>query len=159
MVAGLPLFKLASLAVKQAAKPVANVIKRGAKESEIFKKYLCYYPGQVYHRLEFRVRMRLMGHKGKIEVEPLRENAAVDLGAEMLGEVVVFSIGVAVLYAEYRRQKRGETREEDKQQENFRNLQSRVEELGLCLDKQNKETQRLNEIVRDIIEDKISKRK
>ena len=46
MVAGLPLFKLASLAIKQSAKPVANVIKRGAKESEIFKKYLCYYPGQ-----------------------------------------------------------------------------------------------------------------
>ena len=99
-----------------------------------------------------------MGHKGKIEVEPLRENAAVDLGAEMLGEVVVFSIGVAVLYAEYRRQKRGETREEDKHQENFRNLQSRVEELGLCVDKQNKEIQRLNEILRDI-EVKISKRK
>ena len=46
MVAGLPLFKLASLAIKQSAKPVANVIKRGAKESDIFKKYLCYYPGQ-----------------------------------------------------------------------------------------------------------------
>ena len=46
MVAGLPLFKLASLAIKQSAKPVANVIKRGAKESDLFKKYLCYYPGQ-----------------------------------------------------------------------------------------------------------------
>ena len=99
-----------------------------------------------------------MGHKGKIEVEPLKENAAVDLGAEILGEVVVFSIGVAVLYAEYKRQKRGETREEDKHQENFRNLQSRVEELGVCVHKQNKEVQRLNEIVRNI-EDKISKRK
>ena len=50
--------------------------------------------------------MRLMGHKGKIEVDPLKENAAVDLGAEMLGEVVIFGIGVTVLYAEYRRQKR-----------------------------------------------------
>ena len=46
MVAGLPIFKLVSLAIKQAAKPVANVIKRGAKESDLFKKYLCYYPGQ-----------------------------------------------------------------------------------------------------------------
>lgn len=46
MVAGLPLFKLASLAIKQSAKPVANIIKRGAKESDIFKKFLCYYPGQ-----------------------------------------------------------------------------------------------------------------
>lgn len=44
--AGLPLFKLASLAIKQSAKPVANVIKRGAKGSDLFKKYLCFYPGQ-----------------------------------------------------------------------------------------------------------------
>ena len=108
--------------------------------------------------MEFRIRMRLMGHKGKIDVEPLKENAAVDLGAEMLGEVVVFSIGVAVLYAEYRRQKRGESREEDKHQENFRNLQSRVEELGLCVEKQNKEIERLNEIVSNI-EDKVTTRK
>ncbi|CAB4016040.1 Hypothetical predicted protein [Paramuricea clavata] len=158
MVAGLPLFKLASLAIKQSAKPVANVLKRGAKESDIFKKYLCYYPGQVYHRLEFHIRMRLMGHKGKIEVDPLKENAAVDLGAEMLGEVVVFSIGVAVLYAEYRRQKRGENREENKHQENFRNLKNKVEELGVCVEKQNEEIERLNIIVSNI-EDKVSKRK
>jgi hypothetical protein len=99
-----------------------------------------------------------MGHKGKIEVDPLKENAAVDLGAEMLGEVVVFSIGVAVLYAEYRRQKRGENREENKHQENFRNLQNKVEELGVCVEKQNEEIERLNIIVSNI-EDKVSKRK
>ncbi|XP_028398585.1 optic atrophy 3 protein homolog [Dendronephthya gigantea] len=156
MVAALPLFKLASLAIKQSAKPVANVIKRGAKESEIFKKYLCYYPGQAYHRLEFHIRMRLMGHKGKIQVEPLKENAAVDLGAEMLGEVVVFGIGVALLYAEYRRQKRGESREEDKHQENFQNLQKKVEELGLCVEKQTEQIATLNEAIRNI-EDNFSK--
>ena len=112
----------------------------------------------VYHRLEFHIRMQLMGHKGKIEVEPLKENAAVDLGAEMLGEVVVFSIGVAVLYAEYRRQKRGENREENKHQENFRNLQSKVEELALCVEKQNKEIEQLNKFLLKI-DDKVSKRK
>ena len=99
-----------------------------------------------------------MGHKGKIEVDPLKENAAVDLGAEMLGEVIVFGIGVAVLYAEYRRQKRAEGREEDKHQENFRNLQSRVQELGLCVEKQNKEIERLSETLQNI-EDKFSKKK
>lgn len=102
--------------------------------------------------------MRLMGHKGKIKVEPLKENAAVDLGAEMLGEVVVFSIGVAVLYAEYRRQKRSESREEDKHQQNFRNLKSKVEKLVLFVEQQDKEITRLNEILRDI-EDKVTKYK
>ena len=97
-----------------------------------------------------------MGHKGKTNVEPLKENAAVELGAEMLGEVVVFSIGVAVLYAEYRRQKRSENREENKHQEDFRNLQSEVEELSLCVEKQNKEIKQLNEFLLKI-DDKVSK--
>ncbi|XP_046849283.1 optic atrophy 3 protein homolog [Xenia sp. Carnegie-2017] len=154
MVAGLPLFKLASLAIKQAAKPVANVIKRGAKESDIFKKYLCYYPGQVYHRLDFHIRMRLMGLKGKIDVDPLKETAAVDLGAEILGEVVVFSIGVAVLYAEYRRQKRAESREEDKHLKNFHNLQTKVDELEMCLKHQNEEIEKVHRILNNI-EDKL----
>ena len=100
-----------------------------------------------------------MGHKGKIQVEPLKENAAVELGAEMLGEVVVFSIGVAVLYAEYRRQKRGESREEDKHQENFQNLQNRVEELGLCVKKQTEQIGRINEVIRNIEDNKVSREK
>ena len=110
----------------------------------------------VYHHLEFHIRMRLMGHEGKIEVKPLKENAAVDLGAEMLGEVVVFSIGVAVLYAEYRRQKRSENREENKHQENFRNLQSKVENLALCVEMQSIAMDQLNECLLKI-NDKVSK--
>ena len=99
--------------------------------------------------------MRLMGHKGKITVEPLNERSAVDLGAEMLGEAVVFGIGVAVLYAEYKRQKRGEAREEIKHQDNFRTLQRKVEELSCCVEKQSEQIDKLNEIVQNI-ENKVS---
>lgn len=95
-----------------------------------------------------------MGLKGKIDVDPLKETAAVDLGAEILGEAVVFSIGVAVLYAEYRRQKRGESREEDKHLKNFHNLQTKVDELEMCLKHQNEEIEKVHRILNNI-EDKL----
>ena len=94
--------------------------------------------------------MRLMGHKGKVTVEPLKEAGAVDLGAELLGEVVVFSIGVAVLYAEYRRQKRGEAREEDKQLDSFRMLQAKVDELCVSVEKQSLQIDKLNEMIKNV---------
>jgi len=40
------LFKLASLAIKQISKPIANSLKTTAKQSDFFKKYVCVWSGQ-----------------------------------------------------------------------------------------------------------------
>ena len=52
--------------------------------------------------------------------------------------------------------KGSESREEDKHQENFRNLQKQVEELALFVEKQSEQIEQLNGIVRNI-EDKVNK--
>lgn len=85
-----------------------------------------------------------MGHTGRITVDPLKEDSAVELGAEMLGELVVFSIGVGVLYAEYRRQKRSEEQREDQQHDSFINLKKHVEELDLVVKKQTQQIDKLH---------------
>ena len=46
VVGAFPLFKLVSLAVKQISKPVANSLKTAAKQNELFRKYVCIWPGQ-----------------------------------------------------------------------------------------------------------------
>ena len=46
VVGAFPLFKLASLAVKQISKPVAHSLKTAAKQSDFFRKYVCIWPGQ-----------------------------------------------------------------------------------------------------------------
>lgn len=46
VVGAFPLFKLASLAVKQISKPIANSLKTTAKQSDFFRKYVCIWPGQ-----------------------------------------------------------------------------------------------------------------
>lgn len=53
---------------------------------------LCY---AVYHRMDVKLRMWSAGtgrSKG-FTVAPLTEAAAIDIGADLLGEIVVFTVG------------------------------------------------------------------
>ncbi|NXS49803.1 OPA3 protein, partial [Balaeniceps rex] len=45
----------------------------------------------------------LMGFRGAA-IKPLNEEAAAELGAELLGEAIVFGVGGLCLYLEYARQ-------------------------------------------------------
>ena len=42
----LPVAKLAALAIKQLAKPLANIAKEKAKQSYFFRTYICMPPAQ-----------------------------------------------------------------------------------------------------------------
>ncbi|XP_053278656.1 optic atrophy 3 protein homolog [Pleuronectes platessa] len=98
-----PIAKLLSLGVRQMSKPVANRIKAGARRSEFFKSYICLPPAQIYHWVEMRTKMRIMGFRGST-IKPLNEDKAVELGAELLGEAIIFLIGTGCVVLEYSRQ-------------------------------------------------------
>lgn len=52
MVAGaFPIVKLGYLALKQVSKPIANQIKKNAKTSPFFRKYVCMPPAQSKYNL------------------------------------------------------------------------------------------------------------
>ncbi|CAF4750639.1 unnamed protein product [Rotaria sp. Silwood2] len=80
-----PLIKLAIVFFKQVSKPLANQIKARAKNSEFFKKYVCMPPAQLYHWYDVNLRMRMLGIETK-KVAKMNEEAAVILGADILGE-------------------------------------------------------------------------
>ncbi|KAF6718202.1 Heterogeneous nuclear ribonucleoprotein U-like protein 1 [Oryzias melastigma] len=92
VVGAFPIAKLLYLGVRQMSKPVANRIKAGARRSEFFKNYICLPPAQLYHWIEMRTKMRIMGFRGST-IKRLNEEAAAELGAELLGEAIIFLIG------------------------------------------------------------------
>ena len=47
--------------------------------------------------------MRIMGFRGST-IKPLNEDKAVELGAEFLGEAIIFLIGTGCMVLEYSRQ-------------------------------------------------------
>ncbi|KAM9317641.1 optic atrophy 3 protein homolog [Pholidichthys leucotaenia] len=131
VVGAFPIAKLLYLGVRQLSKPVANRLKAGARRSEFFKTYICLPPAQLYHWVEMRAKMRIMGFKGAT-IKPLNEEAAAELGAELLGETIIFLIGGGCMVLEYSRQAANSRRKEEELNETITNLQTEIAELTIA---------------------------
>nr|XP_046245792.1 optic atrophy 3 protein homolog [Scatophagus argus] len=144
VVGAFPIAKLLYLGVRQMSKPVANRIKAGARRSEFFKNYICLPPAQLYHWIEMRTKMRIMGFRGST-IKPLNEDAAAELGAELLGEAIIFLVGGGCMVLEYTRQSANSRRKEEELNETITSLQTQIAELTLTtetLDAQLREVNR-----------------
>jgi hypothetical protein len=89
------------LALKQIAKPIANVIKTRAKSSPFFRKYVCMPPAQFYNWVEVKTKMWALNLGKPTAVPKLSEAMAIELGANLLGEVVIFVVGAGMLIFNY----------------------------------------------------------
>ncbi|XP_078062368.1 optic atrophy 3 protein homolog [Mustelus asterias] len=145
VVGAFPIAKLLMLGVRQVSRPLANSIKANARRSQFFKRYICLPPAQIYHWIEMKTKMRMMGFRSG-QVQPLSEEVAADLGAELLGEAFVFFIGGVCILAEYMRQSSNATRKEEELTSTLQNLQEQVAHLSLTaeeLDARVRENNRL----------------
>ena len=101
--APLPLVNLGFLVIKQVSKPFAKLIAAEAKEHKIFKDWICIPIAQRFHFLEVVIKMRSLkpkrGTKGSgsrvTKVPALNEARAVELGSELLSEIIVLGISVS----------------------------------------------------------------
>jgi len=90
----------------------------------------------VYHKFDITITMKNLGLGKSVEVKPLNEDKAVDLAAEMLGELFVFAVGVCILISEYRRQQRKDQLKEDIQNHRLQQLENSIRELELSVETQ-----------------------
>jgi len=80
--------------------------------------------------------MKNLGLGKSVEVKPLNEDEAVNLAAEMLGELFIFAVGVGILISEYCRQQRKDLAKEDTQNRRLQELEDSIRELELSLETQ-----------------------
>lgn len=85
------------LALKQISKPIANVLKTRAKSSPFFRKYICMPPAQFYNYMEVKMKMLALNLGKPTAVPKLTEAMAIELGANLLGETIIFAIGAGLL--------------------------------------------------------------
>ncbi|KAM9756676.1 optic atrophy 3 protein isoform 1-T1 [Dama dama] len=133
VVGAFPMAKLLYLGIRQVSKPLANRIKEAARRSEFFKTYICLPPAQLYHWVEMRAKMRLMGFNAET-IKPLNEEAAAELGAELLGEATIFVVACSCLVLEYSRQKTQQRRKEGEQLAAWDAMRDEVDHLALVLE-------------------------
>ncbi|KAM9733698.1 optic atrophy 3 protein homolog [Menidia menidia] len=146
VVGAFPIAKLLYLGVRQMSKPVANRIKAGARRSEFFKNYICLPPAQFYHWIEMRTKMRIMGFRGAT-VKPLNEDAAAELGAELLGEAIIFLVGGGCMVLEYSRQASNARRKEDELSDTITNLQTELAELAITTETLSAQLREVNRLL------------
>ncbi|XP_054444365.1 optic atrophy 3 protein homolog, partial [Pteronotus mesoamericanus] len=91
------------------------------------------YSLTVYHWAEMRTKMRIMGFNAEA-VKPLNEEAAAELGAQLLGEATIFVVACSCLVLEYWRQKRHHRRKEKQRRIAWDTVRDEVDHLALVLE-------------------------
>lgn len=129
-----PIVKLGYLVLKQLSKPVANQIKRKAKAHPFFRNNVCMPPAQFYNRLEVNYRLKILKLGKAKNIEPLSEKAAIELGGEILGELLVFTFGAAILIIEYTRGANKEKAKEDKLKAELQRMNDKLVEVKTVSD-------------------------
>lgn len=97
----MPLIKIGYLLIRTVAKPVANVLKNQTKNHPAFRA-ACARLAQSYHRTEIRLSRALNNNNnngtGVVKlIRPLDEQKAIELGANFLGEALVFLVAGGIL--------------------------------------------------------------
>nr|XP_012235464.1 PREDICTED: putative OPA3-like protein CG13603 [Linepithema humile]XP_012235465.1 PREDICTED: putative OPA3-like protein CG13603 [Linepithema humile]XP_012235466.1 PREDICTED: putative OPA3-like protein CG13603 [Linepithema humile] len=111
-----PAFKLGVLFVKQISKPLAKFLVSQAKNHPVFRTYFIIPPAQFYHWAEVKTKMYVMNLGKPTKVAKLNEAMAIELGANLIGEAIIFSIAGGCLMFEYNRQVTKETKKEEVRQ-------------------------------------------
>lgn len=113
VVGAFPAAKLGVLLLKQISKPIANMLKIKAKDSLFFRQYVCMPPAQFYNWCEVKAKMWSLNLGKPVHVPQLNETMAIELGANLLGETIIFTIGAGLLIFEYVRSSKKEALKEE----------------------------------------------
>ncbi|XP_037812845.1 putative OPA3-like protein CG13603 isoform X2 [Lucilia sericata] len=150
VIGAFPAAKLGVLAIKQISKPIANIIKSKAKEHPLFRNYVCMPPAQLYNWVEVKTKMWALNLGKPVNVPPLTEAMAVELGANLLGEFIIFAIGAGLLIFEYARQTSNEAKKLEKAKLEKDELTNRLAEMTFRLERQDAQLREMTRVLADI---------
>ncbi|VVC41463.1 Optic atrophy 3-like [Cinara cedri] len=146
-----PAAKLGALLLRQVSKPIANFVKERAKQSPVFRSYVCMPPAQLYNWCEVKMKMYFMNLGTAGKVKPLSETMAIELGSNLLGEGIIFVVAAALLLLEYNRQLRKEQLKEETRLQEQEDLNNTIRDLSLMTEQHSAELRRLTYLVDDLI--------
>ncbi len=125
--------KLASLFVRTLSKPLAASIKNQAKNHPKFKAF-CISIAQTYHSIDVRLKRKLLlnpstANENTEAVRPLNDTRAVELGANFIGEGIVFTVAVLTIFAELYRSSRNAKSQKESVEDSLKMLEKGYKEL------------------------------
>ncbi|KAJ3309712.1 hypothetical protein HDV04_005829 [Boothiomyces sp. JEL0838] len=137
--------KLGSLLVKTLSKPLANTLKRRAQSNPKFESF-CINLAQAYNRADVNLKMTFFDYKTE-PIKPLSEAKAVELGANFLSEIIIFSVGVLTILGETWRSSRSKNNQRHEMEKDILELEGKLMELKSKLALKSGELEMLNHTV------------
>lgn len=180
--AAFPLAKLGFLVIKQISKPIAQGFARRAKQSRIFREYICIPIAQFYHWYDVKVslskfkdrvpfcmfcfyfiffkqfRMRVLKLGNATTIPKLNEERAIETGSQLLSELIILGIASGMLMYEYQRSAEKEEAKKEQIERDKAYLNDKLERLGSFLDKQKEDLEELKAISKRL-QDEVDQRK
>ncbi|EGZ20096.1 hypothetical protein PHYSODRAFT_328250 [Phytophthora sojae] len=111
----LPMIKLGGLVARTLTKPLARVVKSRSKVHPLLNA-VCGRLGQQQHELSMKLHMGFRGISN-YTIKPLPADQAVEQGADLVGELLIFSVALGVASLEYSRSAASARVKEAKQRE------------------------------------------
>ncbi|XP_023935841.2 optic atrophy 3 protein homolog [Bicyclus anynana] len=150
VVGAFPIAKLSVLLIKQISKPIANACKERAKNSPFFRTYVCMPPAQFYNWCEVKTKMWILNLGKPVNIPVLSQEMAIELGANLLGESVIFVIGAGLLIVEYNRQSKKEAAKEAKREEEMKHITGTITDLYFTVQQQQTQLREMERMVHSI---------
>lgn len=91
----------------------------------------------AYHRSEANLKLMLLYNQGghKVKVNPLSDEAAVNLASDMMNDVFIFSIAFVVLYLEYVRSSKSSAAEKLQRENEILSINNQLDDLVLITER------------------------
>eukprot|EP00250_Pteridium_aquilinum_P013081 c21118_g1_i1 orf=190-657(+) len=124
----LPFAKVGTLVLRTLSKPLATRLKIQAARHERFRNIIERF-AQAHHKFSVNLQRRIYGHATNVEIRPLDPEKAVQAASDLLGEIVIFSVGVGAVLFEVQRSARSEARKEEARRQEIEAISARLQTL------------------------------
>ncbi|KAJ8675131.1 hypothetical protein QAD02_010917 [Eretmocerus hayati] len=159
---GFPGSALVTQLIRQFTKPLSQRVVRYAARRPLFQRYFLIAPGRAYHRLEASIEKLksptvLVTTPQARKIPTISEKEAVQIGSQLMVEVVIFALLVAVTIAEWFRSQLKSERKEERHRAEFQELEKSKLEAEQKLEKIQAEIEILRaakaELMKEVAED------
>ncbi|SOV02200.1 uncharacterized protein UDID_03919 [Ustilago sp. UG-2017a] len=136
--------KIATLAIRTLAKPIATQLKNQAAQHERFRKF-CIALAQRMHRTEMALRTNLLPNGVQQKVRPLNDAKAIANGANAISEGFLFFVAAALILGETYRGSRNKAEQRDRTEDSLNQLKDQVERMATVLGIDLEQLERISE--------------
>lgn len=104
----------------------------------------------VYNWVEVKTKMWALNLGRPVTVPPLNEAMAIELGANLLGEFIIFAIGAGLLIFEYSRQTAKENKKNEAMQYEKMQLTNTLTEMNFRLERQDAQIREMTRVLAEL---------